>query len=187
MTQAIEIIEIKLADLGLFSGLYESIWLNENTVGDADDKLTDMANDLGIATGDIDYSIDAIAYLNSIGKAYISVLAKELSADESEFKMQSVFSPREYNFLTDEITLSWVAENAQARLDVFLSDVDEEYCFDTYPRGSFELYKVYEPKGCDLADEHMSFYTYQDEGDIVYDLEAGKYIFKTDDEAQDEK
>ena len=81
---------IDLTEQGLFSGLYESIWLN-----------SDYEPREGY---EIKESVDFESYLTAIANAFVSYLTKELGGD---WKVDSIWSPNYYNYDTDHIILSW--------------------------------------------------------------------------------
>ena len=81
---------IDLTEQGLFSGLYESIWLN-----------SDYEPREGY---EIKESVDFESYLTAIANAFVSYLTKELGG---AWKVDSIWSPNYYNYDTDHIILSW--------------------------------------------------------------------------------
>lgn len=99
-------ISIDITELGLFSGLYESIWLNS----DMDiDEVMELADMLGVNCYDIDVSIETSEYLEEIGELYCEMLESELDSS-GLFRVDSLYSPRWYNFDTDHITITWDSE-----------------------------------------------------------------------------
>lgn len=99
-------ISIDITDLGLFSGLYESIWLNS----DMDiDEVMELADMLGVDSWDIDVSIDYHKYLEEIGELYSEMFERELD-ETGLFRVDTVYSPMYYNYDTDHITITWDSE-----------------------------------------------------------------------------
>lgn len=99
-------ISIDITELGLFSGLYESIWLNS----DMDiDEVMELADMLGIKGYDIDVSINTSEYLEAIGELYSEMLERELDSS-GLFRVDSLYSPRWYNFETDTVIITWDSE-----------------------------------------------------------------------------
>lgn len=99
-------ISIDITDLGLFSGLYESIWLNS----DMDiDEVMELADMLGVDCDDIDVSINTSEYLEAIGELYSEMLKSELDSS-GLFRVDSLYSPRWYNFETDTVIITWDSE-----------------------------------------------------------------------------
>lgn len=76
-------IELDLTNLGLFSGLYESMWLHSST---DDDELeyewNNIQKDLGLSNDDmkmrLDIRISFKTYLEKIAEVYINYLSNQL-------------------------------------------------------------------------------------------------------------
>ena len=97
---------IDVTELGLFSGLYETLWLNS----DMDiDEVMELADMLGVDSWDIDVSIDTSEYLEAIGELYSEMLERELDSS-GLFRVDSLYSPRWYNFETDTVIITWDSE-----------------------------------------------------------------------------
>lgn len=115
---------IDVTDLGLFSGLYETIWLNDNQDIDEVMELADM---LGVDWNDIGVSIDTNEYLEAIGELYCGMLERELDGT-GLFRVDSLYSPRWYNFDTDHIVITWDSElsleEMESKLKELVSDND---------------------------------------------------------------
>lgn len=94
---------IDVTELGLFNGLYNTIWLDSEQDDWIIEELADM---LGVHCHDIDVSIDTNKYLEAIGELYCEVLEYELD-EKGLFRVDSLYSPREYNFDTDHIVITW--------------------------------------------------------------------------------
>lgn len=93
---------IDVTELGLFSGLYESIWLNS----DMDiDEVMELAEMLGVDAYDIDVTIDCHEYLEAIGELYCGMLGNELDGT-GLFRVDSLYSSKWYNFDTDHIVIT---------------------------------------------------------------------------------
>lgn len=117
-------VTIDITDLGLFSGLYESIWLNS----DMDiDEVMELADMLGVKGYDIDVSINTSEYLEEIGNLYCEMLERELDSS-GLFRVDSLYSPRWYNFETDTIIITWDSElpieEMERKLKELVSDND---------------------------------------------------------------
>jgi len=99
-------IAIDVTNLGLFSGMYETVWLNSDM--DIDD-LTELGSMLGVPTQDIDVDIDRRKYLKAIAELYCEMLEDKLDYIGT-FKVREVYSPMYYNYDTDHIVIDWESE-----------------------------------------------------------------------------
>ena len=105
-TKELNQLTIDVTELGLFSGLYESIWLNS----DMDiDEVMELADMLGVDAYDIDVSINTSEYLEAIGELYCEMFCNELDSIGT-FKVKELYHPKEYNFNTDHIIIDWFSE-----------------------------------------------------------------------------
>ena len=133
---------IDLTNKGLFSGLYETVWLNNDAL---DSEIEDIIQSGDATENDtLDWTVDAKTYLKKIAETYCNVLSSVFP--NSQWVVHELYSPREYNFDTDHIVLEWVnaPNNAKQQFDVFLEDPDTE---------TFEQYDVYEKYGHELLSE----------------------------------
>lgn len=124
-TKELNQLTIDVTELGLFNGLYESIWLNS----DMDiDELMELAEMLGVDCNDIDVSINCNEYLESIGELYCEMFCNELDS-VGTFRVDSLYSPKWYNFDTDHITITWDSElsleDMESKLKELVSDNDD--------------------------------------------------------------
>lgn len=148
-------VTIDITELGLFSGLYESIWLNS----DMDiDKVMELADMLGVKGYDIDVSINTSEYLEAIGELYCEMLERELDSS-GLFRVDSLYSPKWYNFDTDHITITWDSElsieEMESKLKELCDDNDNsEYWEDIECR-------LWDDKGAELYS-NMVRYKYKD-------------------------
>lgn len=148
-------ISIDITELGLFSGLYESIWLNS----DMDiDEVMELADMLGVKGYDIDVSINTSEYLEAIGELYCEMLERELDSS-GLFRVDSLYSPRWYNFETDTVIITWDSElpieEMERKLKELVSDNDNsEYWND------IEI-SLWDDKGHELYANMVS-YKYND-------------------------
>ena len=115
---------IDVTELGLFNGLYESVWLNS----DMDiDEVMELGEMLGVDGYDIDVTIDTSEYLEAIGELYCEMLERELD-DTGLFRVDSLYSPRWYNYDTDHIVITWDSEMSieemKSKLKELVSDND---------------------------------------------------------------
>ena len=144
-TKELNQLTIDVTELGLFSGLYESIWLNsEQDI----DEVMELAELIGVDCNDIAVSIDTNEYLKAISELYIQMLESELDS-KGLFRVDSLYSPRWYNFDTDHIVITWDSElsleDMESKLKELTDDNDnrdywsvEDKLFDHYC--GYELY-----------------------------------------------
>lgn len=133
---------IDLTNKGLFSGLYETVWLNN---GALDSEVEDIIQSGDATENDtLDWTVDAKTYLKKIAETYCNVLSSVFP--NSQWAVHELYSPREYNFDTDHIVLEWVnaPKDAKQQFDAFLKDPNIE---------TFEQYDVYEKHGYELLSE----------------------------------
>lgn len=133
---------IDLTNKGLFSGLYETIWLNNDAL---DSEIEDIIQSGDATENDtLDWTVDAKTYLKKIAETYCNVLSNVFP--NSQWVVHELYSPREYNFDTNHIVLEWVnaPKNAKQQFDAFLEDPDTE---------TFEQYDVYDKYGHELLSE----------------------------------
>lgn len=128
---------VDLTKEGLFSGLYNSIWLHDETLNG---ELEELAEDLRKRYNrdiKVEFSISFKKYLEEIAEVYINCFEKEIS--NSKWKIECVSSPREYNFDTDHIILKWInaPKNAEERFNNFLKEIDNDYV-------DFENFTIYD-------------------------------------------
>ena len=133
---------VDLTNKGLFSGLYESIWLYNEAL---DAEVEDIIQSGNATENDtLDWTVDAKVYLTKIAETYCDVLSNVFP--NSQWVIHKLYSPREYNFDTDHIVLEWVnaPKDAKQQFDAFLKDPNIE---------TFEQYDVYEKHGYELLSE----------------------------------
>lgn len=135
---------LDVTELGLFSGMYESIWLNS----DMDiDSINEIAEQLNINSEDIETRIDFSDYRKAIAEIYCEQLQSELEDYEGIFEIESVYSPSYYNFDTDHVIINWNStmplEEMESRLKELIENSEasdwsfEMTCWD---RQGLELY-----------------------------------------------
>lgn len=159
-------IAINSLDENIFSGLYETIWLDS----DKDiDTLMEMAEDLNIEEDDIEVSLDYHKYLKAIVELYQLYFQSELGGN---WDIEAVYSPKEYNFTTDNFTLLWTKENlSENKMEKMFSELIEEYDTDW---SDFEADEIYEGQyGHELYYNFIS-YKYNNE-EIYWDNEKQGY------------
>lgn len=133
---------VDLTNKGLFSGLYESIWLYNEAL-DAEVEGIIQSGD-ATENDTLDWTVDAKTYLKKIAETYCNVLSSVFP--NSQWAIHKLYSPREYNFDTDHIVLEWAnaPKDAEQQFDAFLKDPNTE---------TFEQRDVYEKHGYELLSE----------------------------------
>ena len=94
---------VDLTETGLFSGLYNSIWMNDETLDFESDELSEKLSKRYNRQINIDFSISFKEYLEKIADVYINFFENEIL--NSKWELERVYSPNEYNFDTDHIIL----------------------------------------------------------------------------------
>ena len=159
-------ITLDITELGLFNGLYESIWLNDMQDFDEVMELSDM---LGVDGYDIAVSIDTSEYLEAIGELYCEILGYELD-DNGVFEIESVYSPRWYNYDTDHIVINWNSsvlsiEEMEERLKELCDDNDNKNDW------SYDMdMSAWDCRGHEIYS-NMVRYTYHDK-ELWFDMDA---------------
>lgn len=159
-------IAINSLDENIFSGLYETIWLHT----DKDiATLMDMADDLNVKRNDIEVTLDFRGYLKAITELYKLYFEQELGGT---WNIEGIYSPKGYNFTTDNFTLLWTEENlSENEMKEKFSELIEE--FDT-DYDNFETHEIFEGSyGYELYDNFVS-YKYNDK-EIYWDNEKEGY------------
>lgn len=135
---------LDVTELGLFSGLYESLWLHS----DMDiDSINEIAEQLNVNSEDIEARIDFSDYRKAIAEIYCEQLQNELEDYEGIFEIESVYSPLYYNFDTDHIIINWNStmplEEMESRLkELIESNKASDWSFEMtcWDRQGLELY-----------------------------------------------
>lgn len=134
---------INLTELGIFSGLYESIWLNEGT---DEQIIEDILLDHTLKPEDIEITMDFKKYLQEIGKTYCSYFENQVGGI---WDVYSTYSPKYYNYETDEIVIcckdcnAFILNNALSlEKELDSEDKYEVECYDIYD--GYHGYENYE-------------------------------------------
>lgn len=147
-------VTIDVTELGLFSGLYESLFLNSNMDIDEVMELADM---LGVNCYDIDVSIDISEYLEEIGELYCEMFESELD-EAGLFRVDSVYSPRWYNYETDTVIITWDSELSIKEMESKL----KELVSDNESRDDWDIEcELWSDRGHEVY-YNMVRYTYKD-------------------------
>ena len=161
---------INLNELGIFSGCYESIWLHSETNLDEVNQMTD---DLGC---EVESDLDFNKYLKEIAETYESYLTNEFGG---MFTIDTIYSPKEYNYWTDTIILSWEKENlSESEMKKLLDDKFEE--LDDSELWDIEAYEIYDGfNGYELYPNMVRYYVIDEQGnekDVYFDDEKECYV-----------
>lgn len=133
-------LKIDLTELGLFSGLYDSIWCDdietveqEEIISVCEDIFEDCSFYLQIR--------DKENLLKDIAELFCNVFENEL---EGTFEYESSWSPKFYNYDTDHICLTWnVEDKTEDEMKTLLNDFIE----DTKSNDDYELNIIYDYNG----------------------------------------
>ena len=162
-------IKVNVNELGIFSGCYETIWLNS---GKDIDLVMEMTGDLGCEVEN-DFQFDK--YLKGISEIYQEYLESEF---DGTFTVDTIYSPKYYNFETDSITFIWEKENlSEIQMQKLLDDKFEE--LDDSELWDIEAYGVYDHfYGYELYKNMVRYYVKIDgeEKDVYFDNEKECYV-----------
>ena len=163
---------VDLTEKGLFSGLYNTIWLHDETLNE---YLEELAEDLKKRYNrdiKVEFSISFKKYLEEIAEVYINCFEKEIS--NSKWKIERISSPREYNFDTDHIILKWInaPSNAEEIFKNYLETIKKDSEINDYD--IFEIHKIFsEYNGCEIiyelaqiCDNQFNIAIYNEQGEL---------------------
>ena len=160
---------VNLNELGIFSGCYETIWWNSEI--DLD-EMVQMESDLGC---EIESDLDFNKYLKEIAETYESYLTNEFGGT---FTIDTIYSPKEYNYWTDTIILSWEKENlSETQMKKLLDDKFEE--LDDSELWDIEQDEIYDGwSGYEIYQNMVRYYVEIDgnEKDVYFDNEKQCYV-----------
>ena len=160
---------VNLNELGIFSGCYESIWLNSEI--DLD-EVSQMTEDLGC---EIESDLDFNKYLKAIAETYESYLQNEFGGT---FTVDTIYSPKYYNFETDNIILIWEKENlSESQMQKLLDDKFEE--LDDNELWDIEAQEIYDGfNGYELYPNMVRYYVEIDgeEKDVYWNDKKECYV-----------
>ena len=162
-------ITLNLNELGIFSGCYETIWWNSEI--DLD-EVNQMESDLGC---EVESYLDFNKYLKEIAETYESYLTNEFGGT---FLTYGIYSPKYYNFETDNITLIWEKENlSDNEMKKLLDDKFEE--LDDNELLDVEAYEIYDNfYGYELYPNMVRYYVIDEQGnekDVYWDDKKEAY------------
>lgn len=180
-------IELDLTNLGLFSGLYESMWLHSSTDDDElEHELNNVQKDLELSDDDmktrLDIRISFKTYLEKIAEVYINYLSNQL---QGAFTFERSYSPSCYNYDTDHIILKWVSpfDDPETKFKEFIDqENDDDYGIEHSIYNDWSGYEIYP----ELVEYYLRNFENQDNQTkityekIIYDFELDKYITTPD-------
>ena len=163
-------ITVNVNELGIFSGCYETIWLHSEI---DTDLVMEMEGDLGC---EIESDLDFYKYLKGIAEIYQEYLENELGG---KFTVEEIYSPKYYNFETDNITLIWEKENlSESQMQKLLDD--KFGSLDDSELASIENSDIYDfLNGYELYDSLNRFYVIDEQGeekDVYFNNEKQCYV-----------
>lgn len=142
---------VDLTEQGLFSGLYNSIWLHDETLNDYLEEIAEKLKERYNHDIKVNFYISFKTYLEKIAEVYINCIENEIP--DSKWEIEHVSSPREYNFDTDHIILKWVdaPENAEERFNQYLEEIYNDFV-------DYEHFKIYDfYQGYEIIHELAEF------------------------------
>ena len=158
---------VDLTNEGLFSGLYNSIWLHDETLNDELEEIAEELKKRYKRDIKLDFFISFKEYLTKIAEVYINVFENNIL--NSKWELDGVYSPREYNFDTDHIILKWInaPKDAEKRFNSYLKDIYNEYNeYDPYH--DFEIYTIHDSYfGYEIIYELAQIHDWDDDESIV--------------------
>lgn len=136
---------VNLTEKGLFSGLYNTIWLHDESLDYEILSYEEKLENKYKKKIRVDFSVNFKEYLEKIAEVYINYFENEFSNSKWELKL--VQSPMYYNYDTDWIILDWInaPDNAEERFNNHLDGIKSDD--DEYPFNDFELYTIYDSYG----------------------------------------
>lgn len=162
---------INITEIGLFSGLYFTIWLHDESL---QDLLFEYQDELEQKYGKeikLNFYIDPNLYLKKIANIYINCFQMEI--EDSQWEIKELYSPKQYNYMTDQIVLKWTnaPKNAESIFNQFLEKIKEPSEIDSYD--IFEMHTIFsEYNGCELIYELAEIHDNQGNV-VVYDGKGG--------------
>lgn len=155
-------LKIDLTELGLFSGLYNSIWcdetpMQEEIISSCEDIFEDCSFSTQVR------NLDNL--FKDIAELYCNVLENNL---KGVFEFDSYYSPSFYNYDTDHIYLNWTIEyntedEMEDMLETFLTEIDN--------LADYEIFVVFDylGNGYNIIDNNY---------DIIMTENGNEYIVK---------
>ena len=162
-------LKVNVTELGIFSGCYETVWINS---GKDIDLVMEMQGDLGC---EVENEFEFDKYLKGISEIYQEYLESEF---DGTFTVDTIYSPKYYNYETDNITLLWDNENlSESEMKKLL--YEKFGSLDDSELGSIENSDIYDfLNGYELYDSLNRYYVIGEQGnekEIYWDNEKQAY------------
>lgn len=143
---------VNLTEEGLFSGLYNTIWLHDESLQDLIFEYQDELEEKYGKPIKLDLYVDPEKYLKKIAKVYIDCFQTEI--ENSNWEIKELYSPKQYNYMTDQIVLTWTnaPSNAEEIFNQYLKTIKDNS--ETTSYDIFEINKIFsEYNGCEIIYE----------------------------------
>lgn len=143
---------VNLTEEDLFSGLYNTIWLHDESLQDIIFEYQDELEEKYGKPIELNLYIDPKKYLKKIAKVYIDCFQKEIK--NSNWEIKELYSPKQYNYMTDQIVLTWTnaPSNAEEIFNQYLKTIKDNS--ETTSYDIFEINKIFsEYNGCEIIYE----------------------------------
>lgn len=143
---------VNLTEEDLFSGLYNTIWLHDESLQDIIFEYQDELEEKYGKPIELNLYIDPKKYLKKIAKVYIDCFQKEIK--NSNWEIKELYSPKQYNYMTDQIVLTWTnaPSNAEEIFNQYLKTIKNNS--ETTSYDIFEINKIFsEYNGCEIIYE----------------------------------
>lgn len=158
------VIKIDLTELGLFSGLCNSIWDDEMETPTMEEVISackDIFEDCSFYTR----VKNKKSLLKDIAELFCNVLENNL---QGVFEYDSSWSPSSYNYDTDHIYLKWTMEG---KTEDEMEDMLETFLLETDNLADYELFSVFDYNG-------NGYNILNDNYDIIMIEDGNEYIIK---------
>ena len=143
---------VNLTEEDLFSGLYNTIWLHDESLQDLIFEYQDELEEKYGKPIKLDLYVDPEKYLKKIAKVYIDCFQREIK--NSNWEIKELYSPKQYNYMTDQIVLTWTnaPSNAEEIFNQYLETIKDNS--ETTSYDIFEINKIFsEYNGCEIIYE----------------------------------
>lgn len=157
-------LKIDLTELGLFSGLYNSIW-DDDMETPTQEEIISVCEDIFEDCSFYTRLRDKKNILKDISELYCNVLENEL---KGTFEYESSWSPDFYNYDTDHIYLTW---NVIGKTEDEMKDMLETFLVEIDNLADYEIFVIFDYLG--------NGYTIIDNNYDIIVIEGGnEYIVK---------
>lgn len=142
---------VNITDFGLFSGTYDTLWLNDDhyeteydyimeayensDIYNVPKEILDIEN---LTTNDIEIKVDMKKYLKSIGELYSEFFENTFGGT---WEYDSHISPKYYNYGTDNIYIKCI--NPNSKIKYHLLNYQNDILNNNIDPYEIELYNIY--------------------------------------------